>query len=288
MPSEESSTAATDPAAMVTLSTVFCADDADVVIRAAGTMGFRVHYSSLSLASPIFKDMFTIPQPPSVTPDTLPHVDVQESAKTWEHILRTIYPMPHPIIGDLDDLVSLLLAAKKYEMQCVIDSHKRNFGNHAFIRRDPLQLYAIACACGLDDHARFVARNADSMMVIKRSQGDDLNGLTLASYRRLITFLVERDNELRPILEEGWTSFESLCDCLEGHEGLYKHTKEKLRMPYIQMEEVYLGALEDRSHYYSKACSEEKCAVVAAEIKRFLKRMFKERERVCNKFMWKR
>ena len=95
----------------IPLSTDFCADDADVIIRAAGSLDFRVHKIILSLASPFFKDMFTLPQPPSDTPETLPHVDVQESPKTWENILRTIYPsLPSPIIDTLDDLQSVLFA----------------------------------------------------------------------------------------------------------------------------------------------------------------------------------
>ena len=87
-------TVTTEPTADVPLSTDFCADDADLIIRAAGTLDFRVHKLILSLASPFFKDMFTLPQPPSDTPETLPHVDVQESPKTWENILQTIYPLP--------------------------------------------------------------------------------------------------------------------------------------------------------------------------------------------------
>ena len=43
MPSKKTATAATDSTAVVPLSTDFCADDADVVIRASGTLDFRVH-----------------------------------------------------------------------------------------------------------------------------------------------------------------------------------------------------------------------------------------------------
>jgi hypothetical protein len=95
-----------------------------VVIRVAGTLDFRAHKLMLSLVSPFFKTMFTVPQPPTNTPDTLPHIDVHESAKTWENILRTIYPMPNPVVDDLHDLESLLLTATKYEMQSVIDAYK--------------------------------------------------------------------------------------------------------------------------------------------------------------------
>jgi len=287
MTSEKSSTTVTEPTATVPLSTVFCANDADVVIRAAGTRDFRVHKLILSLASPVFRDMFTLPQPAS---DTLPNVDVQESPEAWSNILHTIYPTLNPTIDNLDSLESLLLAAKKYEMQSIIDTHKKAFENREFIKEDPLHLYAIACACGFEDQAKYVARNADFHTVIRRPRGgtDTLNGVTVASYRRLITFLVERDNALRPIFEEGWRSFESKCSCLEGILYFYEETKEGLSTPYLQMEEVYFRALKDRSFFYDKGCSSIKCVMMWVEIWGFLERMFAERERVCEKFMWER
>ena len=274
---------------IVPVSVHFRTNDADVVVRAAGTLDFYVHKCILSLASPIFKDMFTIPQPPSTTPNTLPLVDVQESAKTWENILRIVYHRPNPTIGCLDDLQSLLLAAKKYEMKFIINAHKKVFERRAFIRQDPLRLYAIACVCGIDDQAKYVARTADLLTVVGTTENEGLALLTSTFHHRLITFLFARDNELLPILEESWTSFTSCCKCTPGDyhgEDVYERTKEKLKMSDIRMEEVYLAALEDRSTYYRKACSSNKCSVMATEIKRFLERMFQERERVCDKFMW--
>ena len=151
MLSKESAIVRVEPA-LVPLSTVFCADDADLVIRAAGSRDFRVHKSFLSFASPIFEMVFSVLQPPTDTPNTLSHVDVDESAETWEKILRTVYPgIPNPHIDNLDDLESLLLTAKKYRIQCVIDSHIKSFKNPAFISRDPLHLYAIECTCGFED-----------------------------------------------------------------------------------------------------------------------------------------
>ena len=288
MPSGQSNTTATGPTISIPLSTVFCAGDADMVIRAAGTRDFRVHKLIISLVSPIFKDMFTIPHPPTDTPGTLPHVDVDESAETWENILRTIYPMSNPVIDNLNNLGSLLLAAKKYEMEHIIETHKKGLENRVFILEDPLYLYAIACACGLDDQAKCVAKNAEFLTVMRSSHDDDLGGLTVASHRRLITFLVERDNELHPVLEKGWVSFESQCECLkEDKKQLYGKTKEELKKPYPRMEEVYLRALKDRSSYYEKVCPNSLCSITDSQIKRFLERMFKERERVYDKFIWK-
>jgi hypothetical protein len=240
----------------------------------------------LSLVSPFFKTMFTVPQPPTNTPDTLPHIDVHKSAQTWENILRTIYPMPNPVVADLHDLESLLLTATKYEMQSVIDAYKMSLEYPGFIQRDPLRLYTIACGCGLDDQAKYVARNAELPAVIEYPSDDDLNGLTAASYRRLISFLIKRDNELHSILEQGWTSFNSYCDCLKKTEKLYEKTKEKLRKPCIQMEEVYIMALEERAGHFSRACVNLKCTLGAPDIREFIVRMLRERERVCDKFMW--
>jgi hypothetical protein len=286
MSPDESTTPYVKPAA-VPLSTFFCADDADVVIRVADTLDFRVHKAMLSFVSPFFKTMFTVPQPPTNTPNTLPHVDVHDSAETWEHILRTIYPMPNPIIDDLHDLESLLLAATKYEMEFVTDAYKMKFEDRELIQRDPLHLYAIACKCGLDDQAKYVARNAELPTVIEHSPDDDLNGLTTASYHRLISFLVKRDGELQPILEQGCTSFNSSCGYHKIHEGLFERTEEKLRKPWIRMEEVYFMALEDRAGYIKKACPDPECVLETETMKGFIGRMFKERERVCDKLMWR-
>jgi hypothetical protein len=286
MIAEKFTTPGAKPAA-VPQSTVFCADDADVVIRVADTLDFRVHKLMLSLVSPFFKTMFTVPQPPTDTPDTLPHIDVHESVKAWENILRTIYPMPNPVIDDLHDLESLLLAATKYEMQSVIDAYKMKFEDPGFIQQDPMHLYAIACKCGFDDQAKYVARNAESLTVIRRSPDDDLNGLTVSSYRRLVSFLVERDNELNLILEKGWTSFDSYCTCVKPWEDVYGKTKETLKKPYIRTEEVYHMALEARAgNTCTAACSYSRCTLNAKSIREFIDRMFEERKKVCDKFMW--
>ena len=195
--------------------------------------------------------------------------------------------MPNPIVDDLDDLESLLLTAAKYEMQAIIDIHKKCFENRMFLQKDPLHLYAIACACELDDQAKYVARNAEFLTVVRRSRGGDPRGLTVASYRRLIAFLVERDNELHPILEQGWSSFYCCCDCFPDRE-LYGRTAEELKAPCTQMEDVYFIALKDRSRYYWRACGpEDKCSLADLEIREFLEQMFAEKERVCDKFIWK-
>ena len=287
MPPRKPATAAAKSTA-VPLSIDFCADDADVIIRAAGTLDFRAHKFILSFVSPVFKDMFTVPQPPTDTPDTLPHVDVDESADTWKNILRTIYPMPHPIIDDLDDLESLLLAAKKYEMQPLIDVHKKGLENMTFVQEDPLRLYAIACACGLEDQAKSVARNSELLTVTRRFNIGDPKGVGLGSYHNLVSFLAERDNEWHQTLSKTPISADTDgCRCrVPIKEELYNKIKENLKRPYLQAEQVYLKALEDRSRYGQLMCNAaEKCSTVDSGLKAFIERMVIERESLCDRFM---
>ena len=51
------------------MSTFFTTDDGEIVLRASSQPNskydFRVHKFILSLASPVFKDMFTFPQHPT-------------------------------------------------------------------------------------------------------------------------------------------------------------------------------------------------------------------------------
>ena len=266
--------------------TIFSAD-ADVVIRIAGSRDLHAHKLILSLVSPFFKDtfMFAIPQSPIDTLGTLPRVDVDESAETWEHILLTIYPVPCPIIDNLDDLESLLTAVK-YEMQPVIDVHKKSLENRAFIREDPLRLYALACACGLADQAKCVAKNAELSTITERSDAADLRGLTVESYHSLVSFLARRDSQWHQFLGKLQTPNSHQCHCHKPHvEALYDSIKESLKAASFSIEEVYLKALEDRSQYHQMGCPEVNCSVSNPEIKAFIERVAKEREDLCSKFI---
>ena len=52
--------------------------------------------------------------------------------------------MSDPVIDSLGDLESLPLAAKRYEMAPIIDTHKRSIENPVFNSGDPLRLDVIA------------------------------------------------------------------------------------------------------------------------------------------------
>lgn len=66
---------------------------ADIILRSSGpkSVEFRAHRVILSIASPVFETMFSLPQP--VADKSLPVCDLSEDANTVEVLLRLIYPM---------------------------------------------------------------------------------------------------------------------------------------------------------------------------------------------------
>ena len=67
--------------------------DGNVILQAEGVQ-FKVHKSILAQSSPVFEDMFSLPQPPSSGVDTLdgcPIVHLSDSAEEVGHVLRAIF-----------------------------------------------------------------------------------------------------------------------------------------------------------------------------------------------------
>ena len=64
------------------------------VILVAGNVEFRVFKGILADHSPVFKDMFTLPQPDTTPSETVacPTVDLSDSPSDLRHILRFIIP----------------------------------------------------------------------------------------------------------------------------------------------------------------------------------------------------
>ena len=108
-------------------STFFTTDDGDVILRAGlepgSRLDFRVHRLILSLASPVFKDMFTFPQPPAQNQSEehqLPIVDVPDPPPVLDTVLRFIYPgVAPPKIANLSALSAALSAADKYNITSI-------------------------------------------------------------------------------------------------------------------------------------------------------------------------
>ena len=60
----------------------------------AGNVAFKAYRGPLVEHSPVFRDMFSLPQPPTTTEPSLPHpvVPLQDSPQDLRHLLRALMP----------------------------------------------------------------------------------------------------------------------------------------------------------------------------------------------------
>ncbi|KAJ7509612.1 hypothetical protein B0H11DRAFT_1960292 [Mycena galericulata] len=116
----------------------------DLVILEAGTRKFRVFTTILKEKSPIFADMFALPQPPTdvETMDGVPVVRMPDDPAELEVFLKAMfdaeYFMPPPAKTSIDVVIGVLRLAHKYDVH--------------FLRRRALQHLGTVYTTRLDDY----------------------------------------------------------------------------------------------------------------------------------------
>ncbi|KAM5536671.1 hypothetical protein V8D89_009766, partial [Ganoderma adspersum] len=164
----------------------------DVILLTPDLTEFYVLSSILSLASPIFRDMFSLPLRPG-SDGTVPTVDVTEDSMTLENLLRLCYPTTRPTLDALDDIVPVLEAAMKYEMEWMIPLLMPDV--KAVVSQNPAKAWAVACRTGTASED--VAREAASeILVTVRSKRDEHSGQLDSSLDRLGAMIREQGEEI--------------------------------------------------------------------------------------------
>ena len=146
----------------------FNQSSADVTLRTADCVDFYVYRPILSQASPVFADMFALPQPSSVSRDAMadrPIVHVTEDSRALERLLRICYPIVKEKLDNLEDIVPVLQAAMKYDMEWPISLLTTDL--RAIVPQAPLRVWAVACRCGLETLAREAAA-----MIVENAKGE--------------------------------------------------------------------------------------------------------------------
>ena len=76
----------------------FDVPDANLIIRSSDLVNFRVHKPVLAMASPVFTDLFSLPQPSDdEAVDGLPVVQLSEDSDLLKTLVSMLYPL-HPVI----------------------------------------------------------------------------------------------------------------------------------------------------------------------------------------------
>jgi BTB/POZ domain len=85
------------------------ASDANLVIRSSDFVNFKVHKLVLAVASPFFKDLLSLPQPPdSESVDGLPVVQLSEDSELLSTLVSMLYPIRLVVPNSYDKVLSLL------------------------------------------------------------------------------------------------------------------------------------------------------------------------------------
>ncbi|KAH9965379.1 hypothetical protein BC827DRAFT_1184234 [Russula dissimulans] len=124
---------------------------ADFILRSSdeNPVHFHVFKYILSVASPIFVDMFSIPLPASQKSNEVQVVPLSEDSETLDLSLRHIYPVRSPKVVELRQTHMLAEFVHKYD----VDAMKQDVTCYLTeaIDRDPVGVYAIAIKYGYRD-----------------------------------------------------------------------------------------------------------------------------------------
>lgn len=133
----------------------FDAPDSDAILRSSDEKEFRVHRLILSLASPVFQDMFSVPQP-TEPPTQIPIIDVSESSDVLRPFLQHLYPRRPPTISDITMWADLYTIADKYNAEVVMWL-LREMLIPRFLGMAPLRVYALASRWGFEEEAKIAS-----------------------------------------------------------------------------------------------------------------------------------
>jgi hypothetical protein len=195
--------------------------DANLIIRSSDFVNFRVHKPVLAMASPFFKDLLSLPQPPdSEVVDGLPVVQLSESSELLNSLISILYPVPTVMPNSYDKVLYfslrlvrsdtyrhsankvlyLLAACQKYEMASVQASIRAEVSHGASPApkgAEAFTAYAIASAKDLIPEMESAARLTLDQPMTFEILGDGLRLFQSWAFRDLVNFRRRcRDNLL--------------------------------------------------------------------------------------------
>jgi hypothetical protein len=182
----------------------FSVPDGDIIFKAQGSPNnrdFRVHKLVLSLASPVSRDMFGIPQPGLNAPDAgVEVISMTDPSRAPDLVLRLIYPFPPPEVGSMGFLVEGLIITDKYDMGGARARLREPL--NGFIREAPLQVYAIASRFGFDEEAEASSSLTTGIFLLALSDlPDDFKDIPASVYHKLIMLHEKHRDEIEDAID---------------------------------------------------------------------------------------
>jgi hypothetical protein len=162
---------------------------ADVVVRSSDHVDFRVHQSILASSSPVFKDMFSLPQPTNnETVDGLPMVRLTEDGELLRALITMLYPIPSELPTSYDRILALLAAAQKYDMGAVQSFIRAKASQRKLSPLDVFRAYALASSWRLIPEMNMAARLSLNLRMSLGYLGDELQRFEGWALRALVKY----------------------------------------------------------------------------------------------------
>jgi len=178
---------------------------ADIVLQSNDGVQFRVFKIILSLASPIFADMFSIPLPSSQqSSNEIQVVVLSEHSTALDVALRHLYPVRTPDAVTLRDASVLAEFAHKYQVDAL-----EKFITHylmEYVEQDPVGVYAIAARYGYKDMGAKAAQSC-LRLPFSRLQSPNVRCATAELHAQLLEYHAACGEAASAVTSErGWFS----------------------------------------------------------------------------------
>ena len=264
--------------------------DADVILRASGGKEFHAHKLVLSLASPVFRDMFSVPQPPPPEPSQLPIIDVNDPPEALEAFLRFIYPTRNPLIDNVETLASLIRLVDKYDSKDVLDVHGP-YPPPTYTDFSPIEMYLTLCACGREEQAEAAARCVPFASLKTLDSNPLLQLITTTQYQQLLSFLTARDQRMREIVGRHQAKIDGRfpTQCRDLVHSLYSGTIASTIQAAFEMDPCVrvgeaLGLVASAPHT-SPQCSDD-CKYSVGGVRRYAEELLEELVGMAQDLSW--
>jgi len=172
-------------------------DRGDVIIRSVDNVDFYFHKLLLSLASPFFSNMFSLPQPGPLddaadrTKCGLPIIPVAERSLILRKLLSfcsPVYDTDVPVLEDLDMVMFVLDAADKYDMKRVGRFIVKMITAPKFLEKEPMRVFAIACRYRSKAETLMAAQYMLRFAVWEPAYVSELDFISGSDFQRLVKY----------------------------------------------------------------------------------------------------
>ncbi|KAG1807512.1 uncharacterized protein BJ212DRAFT_1387152 [Suillus subaureus] len=195
---------------------------ADVILRSADGVEFRVFKLFLSLASPFFETLFSLPQAPDGATDQemkddLAVIAVSEDSKTLDSFLRFCYPSTladDPSLENLTDVLSMLAAARKYSLDLIEKKVCQALANPKVLETEPIRCFTVARNARLTQETITAARHTLRQPLIP-AQFSEIGLITASELLALLTYHKNCSTAVQPLTKD----FKWLTDHYGSYNG---------------------------------------------------------------------